>query len=141
MKAIVGIALCLLFIGGCASSARLYNLDTGEVLTAIYKDYGTGHGEITVTTPEGNKLVGEYTTISGAMLSSGFGSASVSGTGGYAWATAQGFSISQPGAEYGSATVAGAGLVIDLLYVVDPWSGHGHGVGRDNRGGRYTLQF
>ncbi len=126
---------------GCVSSARLYNLDTGEVLTAKYENYGTGHGKITLTTSAGKTLSGEYTMISGASYSSGTASSHAVGTGGYAWATAQGFSLNQPGQQYGSATVAGDGLVIEIVYVTDPWTGHGHGVGRDNRGGRYRLQF
>jgi hypothetical protein len=36
------IALLLWSIGGCGTTARLYNLDTGEVLNATYQNYGTG---------------------------------------------------------------------------------------------------
>lgn len=54
---------------------------------------------------------------------------------------AQGFSFNQPGQQYGSAVVVGEGLVIEVIYVVDPWSGHGNGVGRDSKGGTYRLQF
>ncbi len=137
----VVLALCLLLLAGCATTARLYNLDTGEVLNASYQNYGTGHGQITAQTAAGKTLVGEYTTISGASYSSGVGTASVSGSGGYAWATAQGFSFNQPGQQYGSATLVGDGLVIDIVYVVDPWTSHGHGVGKNNQGGKYKIQF
>jgi len=116
-------------------------LQTGNVLHASFRKYGTGHGSITATMPEGTTLVGEYSTISGLGYSSGVGTASVTGNSGYAWATAQGFSFNQAGQQYGSAVLSGAGLVIDLVYVVDPWSGHGNGVGRDNRGGTYRVQF
>ena len=68
---------------GCASTARLYNLDTGEVLNATFESNGTGHGQITVATPEGKMLSGEYTTISGMDFSSGFGTAGISGSSGY----------------------------------------------------------
>lgn len=132
--------IVLLLLGCAAPTARLYNLETGEVLHATYQGRGPGHGQITVTTPAGETLVGEYTTFT-AVGSPTFGTATVSGTGEYGWATAQGFSFSQPGQRYGSATVAGDGLIIDIVYVVDPWSGHGHGVGRDNHGGRYKVQF
>ena len=135
------LAFCLSFLAGCTTTARLYNLDTGEVLNASFENNGSGHGQITATTATGKPLVGEYTTISGASFSSGFGTASARGGGGYAWATAQGFSFEQPGQQYGSATVVGDGLVIDIVYVVDPWSGHGHGVGKDNHGGKYKVQF
>ena len=138
------IVLCILFLSACSSTstARLYNLDTGEVLNATYQRSLAGHGQITVKLQSGKILVGEYTTISGATYSTSFGSANVSGTGGsYAWATAQGFSFNQPGQQYGSATVVGDGLVIDIVYVVDPWSRHGHGVGKDNNGGRYKILY
>ena len=133
--------LCVLALSGCVTSARLYNLDSGEVLTATYENNGSGHGQITVRTPSGQILVGEYTTISGASYSSGFGTATVSGNGGYAWAAAQGFSFNQPGQQFGSATAVGGGLVIDIVYAVDPWTGHGQGVGKDNRAGRYRVLF
>lgn len=135
------LAIIAITISACATTARLYNLDTGEVLNASFENYGTGHGRITVVTPSGNKLSGEYTTISGMSYSSGFGSASASGSGGYAWATAQGFSFNQPGKQFGSATLVGEGLVLDIVYVVDPWSSHGYGVGKDNKGGKWKIQF
>jgi hypothetical protein len=136
MKRLFLIAIALL-LGACASSARLYNLDTGEILSATYENYGTGRGRITLRTPSGATLSGEYTTISGAGMSWGAGSAS----GSFGWATAQGFSFHQPGQQFGSATVVGGGMVIDLVYAVDPWTGRGQGVGRDNRGGRYRVHF
>jgi hypothetical protein len=120
---------------------RAYNLETGEVLQAKYENLGTGHGNITATAPNGTTYVGEYSTISDVGYSSSIATAHAAGSGGYAWATAQGFSFDQPGQQYGSATLVGSGLVIDFVYVVDPWTSHGHGVGRDNKGGTYKVQF
>lgn len=134
-------AALVVAIGGCATTARLYNLDTGDVLNASFENYGTGHGQITVTRPDGRKLSGEYTTVSDMSYSSGFATANAAGSRGYAWAAAQGFSFSQPGKQFGSATLVGQGLVIDIVYVVDPWTSHGYGVGRDNKGDRYKVQF
>lgn len=131
----------ILGLAACVTTARLYNLDTGHVMNASFENHGTGHGKITVTAPDGKQLSGEYTTIGDFAYSSGFGTATVSGSGGYAWATAQGFSFGQPGRQYGSATLVGEGLIIEIVYIVDPWSSHGHGVGRDNKGGRYKIQF
>ena len=131
----------MVILSSCATTARLYNLQTGQVLNATFQNYGTGHGDITVVMPDGKSLHGEYSTISGMSYNTGFGNAYASGNDGYAWATAQGFSFHQPGKQFGSATVAGDGLVIDIVYVVDPWSSHGYGVGKDNRGGRYKVQF
>ena len=131
------LALCT----GCVSTARLYNLDTGAILRATFENVGTGQGKIVATTVDGKTLHCEYSTISGASFSTGSGFASAAGPGGYAWATAQGFSLNQPGQQYGSAVVAGGGLVIEIIYAVDPWTSHGNGVGKDNRSGRYNLQF
>jgi hypothetical protein len=130
-----------LLLAAFTSTARLYNLDTGEVLAADYENNGLGRGSITVKTPSGKVLVGEYATISGMGYSTGMGTATAGGTGGYAWAVAQGFSFNQPGQQYGSATVAGDGLVIDIIYVVDPWTGNGHGVGKDNQGHHYRVHL
>ena len=134
-------AVLLLCLSGCVTTARLYNLDTGEVLNASFENYGTGHGRITVVMPGGKQLNGEYTTISDMSYSTAFGAATASGLGGYAWATAQGFSFNQPGKQFGSATIVGDGLVIDIVYVVDPWTSHGYGVCKDNKGGKYKIQF
>ena len=134
------VALCFL-LGSCSSTGRLYNLDTGEVLSVTYENYGTGRGKITANTGSGKTLVSEYTTISDMGFSTGVGTATASGTGGYAWAVAQGFSFSQSGRQYGTATLVGDGMVIDVVYVADPWTGNGHGVGRDNRGGKYRVHF
>jgi hypothetical protein len=136
----VTLALVLLVVG-CVTTARLYNLNTGEILNATFENTGSGHGNITLVAEDGRIFTGEYSTISGASFSSGFGSGSVSGSGAYTWATAQGFSFNQPGQQYGSAVVVGDGVVIEVVYIVDPWGGHGNGVGRDNKGGVYRLQF
>lgn len=135
------VTLCLLFLSGCATTARMYNLDTGEVINATFENHGTGYGKITAQSQTGQSFVGEYSTISGASYSSGVGTATVSGSGGYAWAAAQGFSFNQPGQQYGSATIVGNKIVVDIVYVVDPWTSHGYGVGKDNLGKKYKIQF
>jgi hypothetical protein len=68
-------AACLLlaFCAGCVSTARLYNLDIGAILHATFENYGTGQGKIVATTADGKTLEGEYSTISGASFSTGFG--------------------------------------------------------------------
>jgi hypothetical protein len=130
------VILAVAVFSGCVSTARLYNLDSGEVLAARFKNYGTGHGEITVTLPDGKELKGEYSTLDNS--SSSFGTNVTSGS--YGWATSQGFSFSVPHTQYGSAVVAGSGFVIDVVYQVDILS-HGFGVAKDNKGGHYRLQF
>lgn len=131
------LVICLVFLSGCATSARLYNLDTGEVLNASFTSNGAGHGNVVATTPSGAKLVGEYSTISGMNMGTGFGVANTR----YNWVYTTGFSFNQPGQQYGSAVLTGDGLIIDIVYAVDPWTSHGTGVGRDNKSGRYRVQF
>lgn len=140
MKYIVAAILALL-LAGCVQTARLYNTDTGEVLTAKYTNSGMGHGTITLITKEGKTLTGEYTTIDNTSYGWGFGSGTVASGGQYAWASAQGFSFSSPGVQYGSAICTGEGLVIEIVYQTSVWTGHGTGVGKDNKGGKYRLQF
>lgn len=130
------VILAMVLFSGCVSTARLYNLDSGEVLSANFKNYGTGHGQITVTLPDGRELKGEYSTLDNG--SSSFGTNVTSGP--YGWAISQGFSFNAPHTQYGSAVVAGSGLVIDVVYQVDILS-HGFGVAKDNKGGHYRLQF
>lgn len=139
---LVGFALfAALPLMGCTDTARLYNLRTGAVIHLDYTDIGTGHGKVTGVMPDGTKLVGEYSTISGISTTFSSGNAETSGPAGYSWATAQGFSFSVPGVQYGTATLAGGGEVIQAVYAVDPMTGNGHGVAKDNHGNTYSLQF
>jgi hypothetical protein len=61
---------------------------------------------------------------------------------GYEWATAFGFSFDERNRIYGAATMVGdKNTIIEAVYSVDRQSLHGHGVARDNQGGRYKLHF
>jgi len=140
--------LFLISLHGCAlappylsvTTARLYNLDRPEVINATFDPGGKGHGMIEAIAPDGERFRGEYSTLSGKSSTSG--SAFVRTLQGYEWAQASSFSLHQPGKQFGSATLVGdKGTVIEILYAVDPYSGHGTGPGRDNKGNRYRVQF
>ncbi len=134
--------LCIAFLlFGCTSTARLYNLDTADVIHLDFKISVSGHGKITGKLPNGKELVGEYSTLSEGSTSEGTSGASAVGSEGYEWATAQGFSFNQPDVKYGSATLVGDGLLIEIVYAALKWTSHGYGVGRDNQGGRYRVRF
>ncbi|MDL1956802.1 MAG: hypothetical protein LWW95_07130 [Candidatus Desulfofervidus auxilii] len=121
-------------ISGCVYTATVYNLDTGEVIYAKFQNYWTGHGKITATMPDGEKLEGKYSTVSGMNMKSVVAA--------FPWAQTYSFYFSQPGMQFGTATLTGdKGTVVEIIYVVDPWSSHGWGVGRDNKGNRYRVQF
>ena len=131
------IRLCIAFLlFGCASTARLYNVETLEVIYLDFKISVSGHGKITGKLPNGKELAGEYSSLSEGSTSAG----SV-GSEGYEWAITQGFSFNQPDVQYGSATLVGDGLVIEIVYAALKWTSHGSGVGRDNQGGRYRVRF
>ena len=126
---------------GCHSTARLYKLDTADVIHLNFKISVSGHGKITGKLPNGKELVGEYSSLSEGSTSEGTSGAGSVGSEGYEWAIAQGFSFNQPDVQYGSATLVGDGLVIEIVYAALKWTSHGYGVGRDNQGGRYRVRF
>lgn len=141
MSRTVVTALLVLAVVGCTSTAKLYNLETGEVIQATFEDFRTGHGRINARLPDGQIMEGEYSMISDTSLMKFVSGKRSAGTDRYAWAAAQGFSFNRPGKRYGSATLFGGGRVIDLVYAVSPVTSRGSGVGRDNEGIQYKIDF
>ena len=131
----------LMVLAACVGTARLYNLETAQIVTLQFQDLGTGRGRISGSLPNGQAISGEYNTLQGGSRTWGAAHASAVGPGGYAWATAQGFSFNQPNTQYGAATLIGGGLVIDCVYGTSGFPSHGQGVCRDNNGGKYRLHF
>ena len=138
---LISLLLLSILLSGCAGAARLYNLETATVTHLEFQDNGTGHGQVTGRLNGGTLMSGEFSTLSGGSSTWGSANASVQGSGGYAWASAQGFSTTTPNTQYGSATIVGGGIVIECLYGTSGFPSHGNGVCRDNKGGRYRLQF
>lgn len=123
-------SLAAIALAACAAQARLYDLESGQVLTADYTK-GVPHGELVVHHPDG-PCTGEYSTV----VSGSWGAIFASGAGG-ATASAQGMSVGF--AQRGAAVaVCPGGRTIECEYVS---SGRGTGYCRDNRGGRYRLMF
>jgi hypothetical protein len=133
----------VIFLTACTitRTARLYDLDTGQVLHATMATHGTGHGEVTVVTPDGKTLTGEYSTVSNGQFSSSSANAMVNVGGTFGWANAQGFSVTRSSAVVGSGVVTGSGIVLEVVFQVDSFTKHGDGVGRDNKGHKYRLEF
>jgi len=141
MKKILFVLLTIVLCG-CVTTARLYNLNEASVIYAKFGNYGIGHAKITAIAPDGEQFEGEYTTLSNMSMSTGFGTASAFSSDNYVWAQAQGFSFNQPGKQFGSAVIVGdRGTVIEIIYAVDPWTSHGSGVAKDNKGNKYRVQF
>jgi len=142
LLATLSLVLSLVILSGCTLTGHLYNLATGAVGTVTYEWNGSGHGTISSVMSDGEQFQGEYSTISGGSITTHGASAFASGSGGYAWVQGSGFSLTQPGVQYGMATVVGdRGTIIEVVYAVDSFTNHGYGVGQDNNGVRYRIQF
>ena len=109
MKPSLLIAFSALAFG---SSARLYDLETGNMITLDIK--GTpmtlpfsGHGRISGSLASGKKVAGEFQTV---------------------------------GDQHGAAILVGDGIVIDCEYYV-AGNGNGTGTCQDNEKRRYRLMF
>lgn len=133
--------LLVLVLCGCSTTAKLYSLDTGEVIHASFENLVRGHGRIQATLADGQVMEGEYSTIGDTSLLRFTATGQAWETDGYAWAAAQGFSFNQPGKKYGRAALVGGGRVIDFVYAVSPVTSDGHGIGRDNEGNLYKIVF
>ena len=148
---------------GCAAPpptpARLYNLDNGDIISAVMNYADSGHGLMTATLPTGEVCRGEY-TIAGARRSYGSGSyedqtrppdenqsdgtsRSVTGKD-LSWAEAYGYGPDTYVQPIGSGTLAGdRGTVLEIvIYSYYYYHGvHGDGVGRDNHGNWYRVHI
>jgi hypothetical protein len=137
---LASITIILIALAGCSLtvSARMYRMDDGMVTSVKFVRSFVGHKTGTAITPEGERLQWEFTTLSGASVRGG--SATVATK--YGWVTGMGFSFDQPGVQYGSFVAVGdKGTIIEAVYAVDPFSNHGHGVGKDNKDRRYRIYF
>ena len=141
---IMGFLGFIVFLSGCAENADLYpvqgpiSISNPQIIKCKFIYNGTGHGTIEVFMPDGEICKGEYSTISEGSFST------VSGTAisRHDWATifGEGFSVSnmQPGM---ATAIGNKGTIISVEYYVDAFSDHGFGVGKDNKGNLYRLQF
>lgn len=138
MKPVVIIAIAMGLALGCAPvprEVRIYDLETGAIITAQIKDARQTHGEISMIHPStGETFTGEYTSIPRDKINKSFFSTH--------WGMVYGFSFNEPRAIYGQATCIGnRGTTIEIVYAVDRKTLHGHGVGRDNSGNEYKVHF
>jgi hypothetical protein len=140
--AAVTILVATLVLVGCALKARIYNLDTGQVLVATFNYSGSGKGPIEITLPSGEVCKGEYLTVAGGSMAWGSVFATVYGPAGSATATDTGYSGSIENKQKGSAIVTGnQGTVVECEYVTTAAGAEGYGACKDNKGNRYKLMF
>lgn len=145
-RIVLMIGLVLAPLAGCEGTARLYPANdiathTG-VLQARFMRYGTGHGELEITMPDGELLKGEYSVISGGSVGFGTIFSRVYGPHGSATVTSTGTSFVTPGGSPGMASAFGPnGTSIQCEFYLNNMSGHGAGACQSSAGALYQLQF
>lgn len=136
MRNLVGsifLVVIVLPLCGCDREAHLYNLDTGA-MTVLRYTAGKSRGSLSGAFPSGEKLTGEYSTVTNAAVAWGSIYGSVY--------SASGSAVAVGGRQTGTAILTGdKGSVLDCEYVSGALSGHGTGACRDNHGGKYKLLF
>ena len=146
MRTALLIALIGAMLFGCARTGRLYPANeaaiSSGVLTARFMAYGTGHGQVEITMPDGELLKGEYSIVRGGAV--GFGSiyGSVYGARGATSVTGSSTSFVIPGGSPGMASAFGdKGTTMHCEFYNDNLSGHGSGACRSSKDRLYRLQY
>jgi hypothetical protein len=154
----LSLSVLVALLAGCVSPAptpaRLYNLDTGDVIQAQMGYSSEGHGNMTATLPTGETCSGEYAI--GAFgkpypLPTPYGDPKrLEEENAYpeevpedvSWAEVYGYGSGVHVQPVGSATLVGdRGTVLEIvIYSYYYYHGpHGDGVGRDNHGNWYRI--
>lgn len=143
---LVSVSLAAVFAASACvimKTARIYDLDTGNILQASFKYSGSGKGPITVAKPDGATCAGEYVTVAGGTTGWGTVFATVYPPGGRA-TTATGTVITSnvENMQKGSAVASCSdGMVMECEYVTSAGRAQGYGACTDNHGARYKLMF
>ena len=130
--------LTALYFAGCTSSARLHNLETGEVIPIKLTNYGIGEGEITGELPNGKEAIGAHVLVAGGVTNWGADDCQIDSDG-CEWAKSLGFPFNQPDAKYGYAVLVADDVVIKLIYAISHRTSYGCGI--DDNGQKYRLVF
>jgi hypothetical protein len=163
----LGLALLVILSVGCVSPsptpARLYNLDTGDIIPAELGYSNKGHGWMTAKLPNGETCSGEYTVggfgtpygppspnggitrpLEDSDRSEGENKSENGAEDEMTWAEIYGFGAGTYIRPAGSATLVGdRGTVLEIvIYSFYYFHGtHGDGVGRDNHGNWYRVHI
>ena len=135
---VCSLILTAFYLAGCTSSARLHNLETGEVFPIRLTNYGIGEGEVTGQLPSGKEAIGAHVLVAGGVASWGANDFRIDGDG-CEWAKSLGFSFNQPEAKYGYAVLVADDVLIKLIYAIVNHTSYGCGI--DNNGQMYRLIF
>ena len=111
-------------------------------LTAEFMAYGTGHGSVKITMPDGEVLKGDYSIVRGGSIGFGRIYAAAYGTAGYATANATSSSFVTERVSEGTAIAIGnKGTSIQCEFYNDNLSGHGKGACKDSHDIVYRLMY
>lgn len=135
------LVLVLPMVAGCARSADIVPLNDAANAVGIPKMdlqlYGTGHGPVTVTMPDGEVLTGHYRLMLGGAVATGFGTAY--GPRGTAFATGSSTIIPTSGA-FALQAVGNRGTTIACQGTAGGM-GHGTMACATNHGAQYQVMF
>ena len=144
-------AMLAIALVGCQKAVRLYPANTeataGGVLEGHLVTYGTGHGVLEISMPDGELLRGQYSIfLGGSSLSIGRIYASVYGPGGAASGLATNNSYTVLGRSPGIASLLGIQgpwqeTWAECQFFNDNMSGDGYGACRMSSGALYRLEY
>lgn len=130
-------SLAVLLLISCTTTrqARLYNVETGQVLYMEFTDSAAAGGQITVSLPSGEVLKGEYTVMRGGSVE---------------WGSIYALGETTPAAtatsrrmerlNQGTAIATGSqGTVLECEFLADSLAGNAQGTCRDNKGNTYRM--
>ena len=129
------------------AKGHLYRTFRGreETFEIALNDPKSEYGHLKIIT-QNNVFVGDYSPVTTpteiSKSQGGGGSLTIAGFGGGLNHDSSFSAKFEPGMESRLATIViNQNIMITLHFQIDPKTGHGTGLGRDNRGGSYTMQF
>ena len=138
---VLGVVAALLTLAACdLSNATIVNLKTGASYQATFvNNVRSGGGQMTAEGPDGEKFTGRFSNSAKDMTTA---QALMTIADHVSWAEGKGVIFGQQGELQGTAVLTGdKGTVLDLVYTVDSRTGHGSGVGKDNKDNEYKILF
>lgn len=136
----IAVLSLLLLTSGCEHTARLYDLNSGQITPAKFSYSGSGSGTISLNLVDGSTCSGEYFTVTGGVTSWGTVFGQVWGTQGPVSGLATSMGGVTPNEQLGTAVaVCTGGGSMECEYVAR--GPHGHGACRDNKGKLFKLMF
>jgi hypothetical protein len=144
-KSIYFLLLVVVFLFGCARDpinvpVKIYNVDNGDVFTAVFKWTGR-QGSVSTITPNGSQCSGEYFTQNSSVSGSSESWGNIYGWGYSGFLSASNSFYANQGSELGTAILRCQDRkVIQCEYIANR-DIHGNGFCRDNQNNKYRFMF